>query len=155
MEISRTERGARKLIRNGYVKHQELAKRTYDLGMRGEAQRKLQGRVKLDASDAFVEQLNDHTHVPSTTKCGITNVRANLKRKATTTQEPAQQILGAELTNVTAAAAVNLPNLSNLRRNIRHQRQQPVILPAPLRKEDVPVLPHQYQMTATGERFLV
>ena len=37
-------------------------------------------------------------HVPSTTKCEITNVRANLKRKATTTQETAQQILGAELT---------------------------------------------------------
>ena len=76
-----------------------------------------------------MEQLNDHTHVPSITKCEITKVRANLKRKATTTQETPQQILGAELTNVTAAAAVNLPNLSNLQRNIRHQRQQHDILP--------------------------
>ena len=154
---SRTERDARKLIRNGYecVKQKELADglTTWECVERRKGNCK--AKVKLDASDAFVDQLNDHTHVPSTTKCEITKVRANIKRKATTTQETAQQILGAELTNVTAASAVNLPNLSNLRRNIRHQRQQQDILPAPLRREDVPVLPQQYQVTATGERFLL
>ena len=59
------------------------------------------------------------------------------------------------MANLTPTAAVNLPNLSNLRRNIRRQRQEQNILPNPPRKEDVPVLPHEYQMTGTGERFLL
>ena len=59
------------------------------------------------------------------------------------------------MANLTLTAAVNLPDLSNLRRNIRHQRQEQNILPNPPRKEDVPVLPHEYQMTGTSERFLL
>ena len=59
------------------------------------------------------------------------------------------------MANLTLTAAVNLPDLSNLRRNIRHQWQEQNILPNPPRKEDVPVLPHEYQMTGTSERFLL
>ena len=49
----------------------------------------------------------------------------------------------------------NIPNLSNLTRNIRLQRQEQRMLPNPPRKEDVPLLPHEYQMTGTGERYLI
>ena len=56
---------------------------------------------------------------------------------------------------LTPTAAVNLPNLSNLRRNIRRQRQEQNILPNPPREEDVPVLPHKYQTAGRGERFLL
>ena len=63
--------------------------------------------------------------------------------------------MAAELTNVTPTAAVNLPNLNTLRRNIRLQRQEGNILPNPLRKEDIPVLLQQCQVTATGDRFLL
>ena len=59
------------------------------------------------------------------------------------------------MANLTPTTAVNLPNLSNLRRNIRLQRQEQNILPNPQRKEDVSVLPHEYQMTGTDERFLL
>ena len=157
MEFIQTERGARKLIRNGYqyVKQKDLANGLSTWECVERRKRNYKAKVKLDALDAFVEELNEHTHVPSTTKCEITKVRANIKQKASTTQETAQQVLGTELTNATAAAAENLPNLSNLQRNIRHQRQQQNILPNPLGKEDVPVLPPQYQVTATGERFLL
>ena len=55
---------------------------------------------------------------------------------------------------MTPTAAVNLPNLSNCRRNIRRQRQEKTILPNPLSKEDVPVLPYEYQIIGAGERFL-
>ena len=54
---------------------------------------------------------------------------------------------------MTPTAAVNLSNLSNCRRNIRRQRQN--ILRNPLSKEDVPVLPYEYQIIGTGERFLL
>ena len=35
------------------------------------------------------------------------------------------------------------------------ERQEQNILQNPPRKEDVPVLPHEYQMTGTCERFLI
>ena len=75
--------------------------------------------------------------------------------RASTTHDATQQILGTELANLTPTAAINPPNLSNLRRNIRHQRQEQNILPNPPRKEDVAVFPHVYQMTGTGERFFL
>ena len=66
-----------------------------------------------------------------------------------------QQILGSELANLLSTAAANLPNLSNLRLNIRRQRQEQNIIQNPQRNEDVTVLPNEYQMTGTGERFLL
>ena len=64
-----------------------------------------------------------------------------------------QQILGTELANLAPTAAVNT-NLSNFRRNIR-QRQEQNFLSNPLRKEDVPMLPHEYKMTGAAKRFLL
>ena len=66
-----------------------------------------------------------------------------------------QQILGTEVANLTPIAAANLPDLSNLRRNMHRQRQKQNILPNPERKEDVPVLPLSYQMAGTGGRILL
>ena len=109
----------------------------------------------MNANDDFVEQVQEHTHAPSATRCKLTTVRASIKRKVSTTHDTTQQILGIELANLTPTAAVNLPNLSNLRRNIRRQRQEQNILPNPLKKEDVPVLPHEYQLSRTGKRFLL
>ena len=111
--------------------------------------------MKLNAIYDFVEQVQEHTHALSATRCELTKVRASIKRKASTTHETAQQILGTELANLAPTAAVNLSNLGNLRRNIRSQQQEQNILPNPPRKEDVPVLPHEYQMTRTGKRFLL
>ena len=58
------------------------------------------------------------------------------------------------LANLTPTAAINLPKLSNLRGNIRRQQWEQNILSNPPRREDVLVLPHEHQMTGTGERFL-
>ena len=52
-----------------------------------------------------------------------------------------QQILGSELAILLSTAAANLPNPSNLRLNIRRQRQEQNIIQNPQRKEDVTVLP--------------
>ena len=111
--------------------------------------------MKLNAINDFVEQVKKHTHAPSATRCELTKMRASIKRKASTTQDTTQQISGTELANLTSTVAVNLPNLSNLRRNILLQRQEKNILPNPLRKEDVPMLVLEYQMTGTSERFLL
>ena len=107
----------------------------------------------LNTIDDFVEQVKERTHAPSATRRELTKVRASIKRKSSTTHDTTQQILGTELANLTPTAALNLQSLSNLRRNIRRQRQKQNILPNPLRKEDLPVLPHEYQMTGTSQRF--
>ena len=68
-------------------------------------------KIELDEAGNFLERINNHTHAPSETKCEIAKVRANIKRRATETQDPAQVILGIELGGISEAAAINLPAL--------------------------------------------
>ena len=49
-------------------------------------------KIKLDETGNFLERINNHTHAPTETKCEIAKVRANIKRRATETQDPAQVI---------------------------------------------------------------
>ena len=82
-------------------------------------------------------------------------VRAGIKRRADTTQDTTQQILATEMQGVSETAAVNMPSLENIRRNIRYQRQDNP-LPNPLHRNDIPaILPHEYQVTSMEEPFLL
>ena len=146
-----------KLIRNGYqyVKQKDLPNGLTLWECIERRKGNCKAKVKLNAIDDFVGQVQEHTPTPSATRCELTKVRVTIKRKASNTHDTTQQILGTELANLTQTAALNLPNLSNLKRNIRRQRQEQNILPNPPRKEDVPVLPHEYQMIGTGEIFLL
>ena len=78
-----------------------------------------------------------------------------MKRRAETTEETTQQILGASLNNVSEGAAAIMPSVGSLRRNIRHARQDRNMPPNPLTRDAIPILPQQYQETTTGENFLV
>ena len=120
MEFSFTERGARKLIRSGYkyVKQKDLANGLTSWECTERRKGNCKVKVKLNAIDDFAEQVNEHTHAPSATRCELTKVRASIKRKASTTHDTTQQILGNELANLTSTVAVSLPNLGNLRRVI-------------------------------------
>ena len=112
-------------------------------------------KVQLSVSDDLIGETNEHTHSPSQTQCEVTKMKANIKRKAETTEETSQQILGAELQNVSEGAAVVLPPMSTLRRNIRYQRQERNLPPTPFHQQNIPALPHDYQITADGNQFLV
>ena len=112
-------------------------------------------KIKLDEAGNFLERINYHNHAPSETKCEIAKVRANIKRRATETQDPAQVILGIELGGISEAAAINLPVLHHIRRNVRLQRQVNQQLPIPANKEDAPELLLQYQRSYTNEQFLI
>ena len=107
MEFSFTERSAKKLIRNGYqyVKQKDLVNglTSWECIERRKGNCKVQ--VKLNAIGGFVEQVQEHNHAPSTTRCELTKVRASIKRKASTTHDATQQILGTELANFTPTAA--------------------------------------------------
>ena len=102
-------------------------------------------KIELDEAGNFLERINNHTHAPSETKCEISKVRANIKRKATETQDLAQAILERELGGESEAAAINLPALHHIRRIIRLQRQANQQLPSPANRQDVLALSSQYQ----------
>ena len=53
--------------------------------------------IKLSPTDEFIDQVHEHTHAPSQTEVEVTKVKSRIKRKATTTLETPQQILGTEL----------------------------------------------------------
>ena len=54
---------------------------------------KCKAKVKLTDVYDFVAEINEHTHAPSPTNCELTKIRANIKRKAETTQDTTQQRL--------------------------------------------------------------
>ena len=89
MEFSLTERGARKLIRNGYqyVKQKDLANGLTSWECIERRKGNCKAKVKLYAIDDFVEQVQEQTHALSATRCELTKVRASIKRKASTTQD--------------------------------------------------------------------
>ena len=95
-----------------------------------------------------------HLHLSETT-CEIAKVRADIKRRATETQDPAQVILGRELGGILKAAAINLPALHHIRRNIRLQKQANQQLPSPANREDVPELHLQHQRSYANGQFLI
>ena len=113
--------------------------------MKKDAEENARQKIKLDEAGNFLERINNHTHAPSETKCETAKVRANIKRRATETQDLAQVILGIELGGILEAAVINLPALHHIRRNIRLQRQANQQLPIPANREDVPELRLQYQ----------
>ena len=64
--------------------------------------------VKLDELDNFVEQVNEHAHPPSATKCETTKVKENIKRRARDSLDNQREVVSAEAQNVSEAVAVNL-----------------------------------------------
>ena len=124
MEFSFTERGARRLIRNGYqyVKQKYLANELTSWECIELSKVNYKVKVKLNAIDDFVEPVKKQTHASSATRCDLTKVLASIKRKASTTHDTPLQIFDIDLADLTPTAAVNHPNLSNRRRNICGQR---------------------------------
>ena len=124
MEFTTTERGSRKLIKDGYM--YLFKKRLANDNSTWECEwlRNCECRpyTKLNVFEDFIEQRNEHSHPPSQTKCNTAKTKVDLKRKATEIMDTTRQILYTGLGNVSEAAAVWL--LSNeKKRSIRNQRQ--------------------------------
>ena len=84
MEFVRSEKGARKLIRNGYmyVYQKDLAGEvtSWECELRRRGQCK--ARVKLDRNNAFLQEVNDHTHPPTQTKLEVVKVKGKHQNKS-------------------------------------------------------------------------
>ena len=156
MEFTTTERGQRKLIKDGFIYtfQKFLANdfASWECVLRRKGQCK--AKVKLDPNDNFVEQTNQHTHPPSLINCEVAKVRAGIRRRAQDTVMTSQQILAEQLAGISEGAAINLPVVGNLRRNIRSARQLRNLPPLPNNIAEIPVLPNEFQTTTNGEQFL-
>ena len=145
------------LIRNGfrYVFQKELSNnlQSWECVLRRKGQCKI--KLKLHMNGEFVGEINEHTHPPSQDQIEVTKIKASIKRRSQATHDTPQQILGAALQNISETAAVNLPQINNLKRTIHSQRKDNDLPPTPLRREDIPVLPERYQVTKAGEQFLI
>ena len=158
MEFTTTERGGRKLIKDGYmyVFKKRLANdvTSWECVLRRKGTQ-CNATIKLSVLDEYIGMNNAHTHPPSQTQAEVVKVQAAMKRRAETTEETTQQILASSLINISEGAAAIIPSVGSLRRNIRHARQDRNMPPNPLTKNDIPVLPQQYQETTTGDNFLM
>lgn len=73
----------------------------------------------------------------------MTKVEEIINRWAQTTKDTAQNILSAELDHVSQVAAVSVPSLSTMRRNMRHANEDRNISENPLNRAGVPVIPKE------------
>ena len=157
MEFTTTEKGARKLLKDGFIYffQKTLANdvSSWECSLRRKGQCK--ARVKLTSDDQFIEQTNEHTHPPSETNCEMARVKAEIKRRAETSNDTSRQILAGELGGVTETTIVNLQPMETLRRNIRAARQERNTPTQPLNREAIPVIPQHYCETEDEQNFLI
>ena len=88
-------------------------------------------RIKLSATAAFIAEVGEHSQAPSTIQCGVTKIKAGIKRCAETTNGTTQWVLSGVLLGISEGAATNLPPINNIQRTI-HRRDIPVPPPPSL-----------------------
>ena len=158
MEFTKTEKGQGNLIRNGYIYvfKKILANEVSSWGciLRRKGNQ-CKATIKLSPTDNFIVQVSEHTHAPSQTEVEETKVKSRIKRKATTTLETPQQILGTELRNISEGAAASLPGISTIRGNIRKACKDLDTPPNHATREEIPELPEQYQLTVNRQQFMI
>ena len=103
----------------------------------------------------LVGEINEHTHPPSQDQTKVPKIKPSIKRRSQATHNTPQQILGAALQNISETAAVNLPQIKNLKLAIHSQRKDNDLPPTPLRGENNLVLPERYEVSKAGEQFLI
>ena len=141
MEFMETEKRQRKLIRNGYIyvfkkmMANEVSFWECILHRKGN---QCNTTIKLFPTDEFIDQVNEYTHASSQTEVEVTKVKSRIKRKATTTLETPQQILGTELRNISEGLRLvylefqhyggiseRLAKMSTLRQTLQLERKYP------------------------------
>ena len=146
MQFTETQQHRRKLTRNGsmYTYHKPLAngETTWECVKRRSG--RCQARLQLTATDEFKVSINEHSHAPSEVQCEVAKVKANIKRRAETTNDSAGSSWRAN------------GYIGECQSTIRSQRTiNENLPPVPSRKDVIPVLPQTYQTNSTGEQSLL
>ena len=125
MEFIATIRGGRKLLYEGfaYVKQNDLSrgKESWECEQRRQSECKAKLHIM---NNRVVQRVNEHTHAGDAARVEMLTVRCNMKQRAEETEETGQQIITAGVQNMSDAAAGAMTSITNVRRNIRRNRQR-------------------------------
>ncbi len=157
MNFITSTKGKPMLIDRGYlyVRQKDLANNA--VSWECTERRKMVCKAKLKIqNDAIIDRVNDHTHAPNQTKVAVAEVRATMKRRAETTLDAPHRIISEGLAHASAAVAVNIPRMENIRRAVRRYRDGNAGLPAnPRNRAGIPAIPNNLAITTNGDRFLL
>ena len=83
MKFTTTERGQRKLLRNRYMyvhrRNLSVGSSMWECIYRRKGYQ-CNAKVKVSPLDEFLDEIHEHTHVPSQTECQVTKVKSGIKR---------------------------------------------------------------------------
>ena len=159
MEITQTNQSRTKIITNdgyAYVKNKDLAggwesfecerRRNYD---------SCKGKIMINGNQVIVSM--PHHHAPNPARNEVLKIKAAIKRRAETTLDETQAIIGGALRGVSNAVAAQLPSVKSLRRCTQRTRNvaNNVAMAMPDTRSALPnPLPPQYTVTNGGDPFL-
>ena len=159
MEITQTNQSRTKIITNdgyAYVKNKDLAggwesfecerRRNYD---------SCKGKIKVNGNQVIVTM--PHHHAPAPARNEVLKIKAAIKRRAETTLDGTQAIIGGALAGVSNAVAAQLPSVKSLRRCTQRTRNgaNNNAMAMPDTRAALPnPLPPQYTVTNGGDLFL-
>ena len=104
--------------------------------------------------DQVIKQVNDHTHVASRAVVESSKVRQEMKKRARGAEETPQQIISQSVALLSEQAAVAMPPIHHIRRDIRRQRKR-AGNPLPVPQDKDFDIPPEYHQTTSGQQFLL
>ena len=156
MDYVRSNKGGMKLLfqNNLYVKQKVLSSGAvcWECDQR---RNKFACKAKLHVlNDQVIKQVNDHTHVASRAVVESSKVRQEMKKSARETEEMPQQIISQSVALLSEQAAVAMPPIHHIRRDIHRQRKR-AGNPLPVPQDKDFDIPPEYHQTTSGQQFLL
>ena len=151
-KLIKSTRGGNKMIDGGFIYGQQ---RIVGEVIHWQCERRgvCKARVHTKGME-IIKRANEHLHEPDEQAVTCQEVKIDMKRKASETQDSSHLIIGDSLLTVSEGVSCKLPKLTSLKRTIQRQRERVLAAPAqPLTLEEL-ILPPEYQQTVKGERFL-
>ena len=151
--LTRSQRGAEKLIEGGYIycKHRRVGEITHWLC----EQRGYCKAIIHTKGIEIIKRTNEHLHAPDEKAVSCCVVKENIKRKAMDSQDSSHHIVGECLQTVSEGTSAMLPKLDSLKRSIQRQRVRSLAAPVqPVSLEQL-ALPDMYKRTSKDEQFLL
>ena len=112
-------------------------------------------KITLDPNDIFVGQSAPHIHPPNPEKVEAQKSRSRMRIDARISNARTNNVVAANLAVANDAVLAQLPSLETMRRDVRRNRQVHQGLPeVPDRGNHLFEIPHPFDETTTGERFL-
>ena len=158
MEFITTSKGGRKLIRNNFMYHLNKTLENGNTYWECDKRRRGSGckaEVVLDQENIFLRQSGEHAHAPDPEKVLVEKSISAIKRAAIETNGSTNNIIAANIADVTDNVLAKLPRMENLRRDVRrHRATHAAYPPIPDDSDTLFDIRQGFTVTSTGDEFL-